>query len=167
MNGVDLALIVILGAFALRGYWRGFFRESFGVLALIAGMAAAQQFTAWGAAMVQGRVPLPPAAQTGVAFVLIFVVVHTVMNLIGVVLDRLAGASRLWGINRLAGAVLGVAKGGVVLAVVLLFLHLFPVTPAADVHIMGSAVARPLVAVASDVLRLGMRSTQPDSPSRA
>jgi membrane protein required for colicin V production len=167
MNGVDLTLIVILGAFALRGYWRGFFRESFGVLALIAGMAAAQQFTASGEALVQGRVPLPPAAQAGVAFVGIFVAAHTVVNLIGVVLDRLGGASRLWGINRFAGAALGVAKGSVVLAVVLLFLHLLPVAPTADVHIMGSAVARPLVAVASDVLRLGMRGTEPNSPSRA
>ena len=40
---------------------------------------------------------------------------------------------------------LGIAKGGVVLAAGLLFLHLLPVVPKADAQIMGSAIARPLV----------------------
>jgi membrane protein required for colicin V production len=168
MNGVDLALILALAACALRGYWRGFFRESFGVLALIGGVAAALQFTALGAAMVQEHVAmsLPPTVQSGVAFVALFVVAHTLVNLVGVVLDRLAGASRLRTINRLGGALFGVAKGGVVLAMALLFLHLLPVLPSADEHIMGSAVARPLVTAASNVLRLGAHSAQPESPSR-
>ena len=166
MNGVDLALILTLLVFGLRGYWRGFFRESFAVVALIAGVAAALQFSTLGAALLQERAPLPPVAQAGLAFVGIFVVVYTVVNLIGVLLDRLAGASRLWIINRLAGALLGIAKGSVVLAVVLLFLHLLPVVPTADARIMGSAIARPLVAAASDVLRRGGRAAQPGSPSR-
>jgi len=166
MNSVDVALLLILVAFALRGYWRGFFRESFGVLAMIAGVAAALQFTTWGVGMVQDRVPVPPAWQTGMMFVGIFMVVHAVVSLIGVVIDWFAGASRLWGINRFGGALLGVAKGSGILAVVLLFLHLFPVVPTADSHIMGSAVARPLVEVASDLLRLGVRGAQVGAPSR-
>lgn len=166
MNGVDVVLVLILVVFALRGYWRGFFRESFGVLAVIAGVAAALQFTAPGTLVLQEYASLPPAVQTGVAFVGIFVVVYAIVNLIGALLDRLAGASRLWVVNHFAGALLGIAKGGVVLAAVLLFLHLLPVAPAADAHIMSSAIARPLVGAASDVLRLGGRDHQPGPPSR-
>ena len=35
MNTVDLALAFLLAIGALRGYWRGFFRESFGLLAVV------------------------------------------------------------------------------------------------------------------------------------
>lgn len=166
MNGVDLALIVILVAFALRGYWRGFFRESFGLVALVAGVAGALQFSTMTTAMLQERVPLPPAVQTGVAFVGIFVVGYTVVNLIGVILDRLAGASRLWLINRLAGTVLGIAKGSVVLAVGLLFVHLLPLVPKADVLIMASVLGRPMVTVAGDVLHQRGYDQPPAPPGR-
>jgi len=166
MNGVDVALVFILMVFALRGYWRGLFRESFGLLALIAGVAAALQFTAPGVILAQDHAPLPPTLQTGIVFVGIFVVAYELVNLMGVLLDRLAGASRLWVVNHLAGALLGAAKGSVVLAGVLLFLHLLPVVPGADAHIMGSAVARPMVAVAGDVLRFGGRDLLAGPPSR-
>lgn len=167
MNGIDVALLIILVAFALRGYWRGFLRESFGVLALIAGVAAALQFTGWGVALVQERLPMPSAGQTGVVFVGIFVVTNLLVNLMGVLLHWLADASPLRPINRLGGALLGVAKGGVVLAIVLLFLQLFPIVQGANAHIEGSAVARPLVGVASDILRLGMRGAPSQSSSRS
>jgi len=166
MNGVDVALALVLIVYALRGYGRGFFRESFGVLALIAGVAAALRLTAFGAGMLQAHASLPPVAQTGVAFVGIFVVVYTLVNLIGILFDRLAGTSRLWVINGLAGALLGIVKGSVLLAAALLFLHLLPFVPTADARIMGSAIARPLVAAASDVLRPGEHDAQPLPPSR-
>ena len=166
MNGVDLSLILALVAFALRGYGRGFFRESFGVLAVIAGVAAALEFTTSGVDLLQERALLPAVAQTGVAFVGIFVTVYTVVNLVGMLLDRIAGASRTWVINRLAGALLGIAKGTVVVAAGLLLLHLLPVVPKADAHIMASAIARPLVMAASSVLRLGGSEQQPGPPSR-
>src|SRR5262245_56644510 len=104
MNSVDLALAMVLGVFALRGYWRGFFRESFGLLAVVGGSVAALRFTAPGAALVQQRLPLPSPLETGVAFIVIIVVVHTVVNLMGVLLDRLASALFLRRVNRLVGA---------------------------------------------------------------
>jgi membrane protein required for colicin V production len=167
MSGVDVVLVVVLMAFALRGYGRGFFRESFGVLGLIAGVAAALQFTPWAMGLAQDRLSLPPVAQEGVAFVAVFAVVYAVLNVIGFGMNRLAGASRLWVVNRLAGAVIGIAKGGVVLAAVLLVLHLLPIVPGADARIMGSAVARPLVAAAAGVLQRGGREAQPGSANPA
>ena len=167
MNVVDAVLIVILAAFALRGYWRGFFREAFGVLALVAGVAAAVQWSAAAAVLVEEHIPVPPIAYAGVAFVGIFVVVYSVVNVLGVVLHRLAGGSRWLSVARAGGVVLGLAKGGVVLAVVLLFLHLLPVVPEANVHLRGSKIARPLVTAASNVLRAGVGGVQAEAPSRS
>jgi len=166
MNGLDVALVIVLFVFALRGYWRGFFRESFGVLAVIAGLAAALQLAGLGALWLQERAALPAPIQNGAAFVGIFVIVYAIVNCIGVLLDRLTGASRLRVLQRLAGAVLGVAKGAAVLAAALLLLHLLPIVPAADTHIMGSVIARPLVGAAADVLRHGASEPQPGPPSR-
>ena len=41
MNGIDVALVVLLLLCGLRGSWRGFFRESFGFAALLLGLLAA------------------------------------------------------------------------------------------------------------------------------
>ena len=167
MNGVDLGLGVLLTLCALRGYWRGFFRESFGLLALVAGVAAAARFAALGAGVLQHYLHLPAAVDAGLAFVAIFVIVHTVVNLVGVVLDRLTAALFLRGINRLAGAALGAGKGAAIIALVLLFFHLFPVVPDLDGQIMGSSLGRPLVNVASDVIRLALQPAAPqDAPSK-
>jgi membrane protein required for colicin V production len=157
MNGVDLALGLLLAVCALRGYWRGFFRESFGLLALVGGVAAAVRFTTLGASALQHYLRLPAAVDAGLAFVAIFVIVHTIVNLIGVLLDRLTAALFLRGINRLAGAALGAGKGAAVLALVLLFFHLFPIIPELDGQIMRSTIGRPLVNVAGDVIRLGLQ----------
>ena len=160
MNGVDLALVGVLLVFALRGYWRGFFRESFGLLALLGGLAAAMRFTPAGAAMVEPYVSVP-VVRDGIAFVGIFVVTHAVVNVIGVLVDRLAGAGL---VGRLAGAAVGIGKGGTMLAFVLLFLHLSPLLTALDARIMGSRLAPPLIAVAGDVIRFGL-STAPTEGS--
>lgn len=157
MNGVDLALAFLLLLCGLRGYWRGFFRESFGLLALMGGIALAIQFAASGAGVLHERCRLPPPIDAGVAFVAIFVVVHTLVNLIGVLLDRLASALFLRGINRLAGAVLGAGKGAAILGLLLLFLHLFPVVPELDGQIMNSTIGRRLVDAAGDAIRFGLQ----------
>ena len=41
MNGIDVALVVLLLLCGLRGSWRGIFRESFGFAALMLGLLAA------------------------------------------------------------------------------------------------------------------------------
>jgi len=167
MNGVDGALVVLLVGCAVRGYWRGFFRESFGLVALIGAVAAAVQFTAAATLAVQQHLTLPPPLPAGAAFVTIFVVTHSVLNTVGFVLDRLAGRSLLRGVSRVAGALFGVGKSALTAAFVLLLLHLLPFLPSIDAHIMRSSFARPLVTAASNVLRLAPSPATPPEAPRA
>ncbi|MFN8624718.1 MAG: CvpA family protein [Candidatus Binatia bacterium] len=159
VNAVDLVLALLLLLWALRGYWRGFFRESFGLVALLGGLAAAIQFAAVGAAVLQQRFRVPAPVDAGVAFVAIFLVVHTLVNLVGVLLDRLAGALFLRGINRLAGAAFGAGKGAAILGLLLLFVHLFPIVPELDAQIMSSAIGRPLVTAAGGAVRFALQAS--------
>jgi membrane protein required for colicin V production len=152
MNAIDIALIVILLLCAVRGYWRGFLRELFGLLGLALGAAAALRFTAEGAKMIEPyAASLPPPVLTGTAFVVIFVVVHTAVILVGLLFDRLAKAVFLRGINRMAGAVFAAGKGAVVMALLLFALHLFQIAEL-DEQIMSSTIGRPLVRVAGDLI---------------
>ena len=168
MNGVDAVLAVVLGLCALRGYWRGFLRECFGFIALVAGIGAALRFTAEAEVVVQEHLTLPAPVQAGLAFVAIFVIVHTTMNGIGFMLNRLAGTAVLRGINGVAGAAFGAGKGAAVLAFLLLFIHLFPSAPALESYVMTSAFGRPLVAGAGAALRLGLQGVgRPVGPNRA
>jgi membrane protein required for colicin V production len=166
MNAVDLVLVLLLLLWALRGYWRGFFRESFGLIALLGGIAVAIQFAALGAGLLQQRFRIPAPVDAGIAFVAIFLVVHTLLNLVGVLFDRIASALFLRGVNRLAGAVFGAGKGAAILGLLLLFLHLFPLVPELDTQIMSSTIGRPLVNAAGDAVRFALQATAQPAAER-
>jgi membrane protein required for colicin V production len=168
MNRIDVALVVLLLLCAVRGFWRGFFRESFGFLGLIAGLAAALRFAAAVSAALSEAVPgwgaLPSAAQLGIAFVVTFIAVQTFFALFGFLLDRTVGSLAMQRISHVAGALFAVAKGGAILAFVLLFFHLFPVVPGVDEPIMESRLGRPLLTAASSVIRAGLREAPAAEP---
>lgn len=161
MNGIDLALVIFLLLCAVRGYWRGFFRETLGLVALLGGIALAVQLAGFGGALLQRYLHVPPPIDAAVGFVIIFMAFHTAVNLLGVLLDRLASALFLRGVNRFAGAVLGAGKGAAILGLLLLVLHLFPIIPDLDRQIMSSAIGRPLVEAAGDAVRLGLQPAAP------
>jgi uncharacterized membrane protein required for colicin V production len=73
-------------------------------------------------------------------------------------LDRVTG-SRVRTFSRLAGAAFGLAKGGMLLAFVLLFLDLFPVVPEIKPQLRESQLARPLVSLAEAIVRVGADKT--------
>lgn len=161
MNSVDLALGLTIAVFALRGYWRGFFRESFGLLALFGGLTAALRFSPAAATRLESYLGMA-VVREGVAFVGSFAVTYCLITLAGYVLHRLAGtAAEGWG-NRLGGVAVGAGKGGALLAFVLLFVHLFPLIQSLDTQLMESRLAPPLIAAAGNVIRFGI-SSQPDA----
>ena len=165
MNLIDVALVVLLLLCALRGFWRGFFRESFGFLGLILGLGAALRFSDLGAVGLAPYVPLPSTASVGIAFVAIFMIAYTSLNLFGLLLESLLGSLMLQRANQVAGVAFAVAKGGAILALVLLFFHLFRVVPALDQRIMASRVGRPLVTAAESVIHAGLRTVAQPTPA--
>ncbi len=167
MNIVDVILAIVLAIFALRGYWRGFFRESFGLLALFGGIAAAMRFATEGAELLEPYLSLP-IVREGISFVAIFVLCHAVVTLFGVLLDRLASAASLGLANHAVGALVGAAKGAGLAAFVLLFLHLFPLMATLDARISESRLAPPLITAAGNVVRFGLDTApQPGRASRS
>jgi len=160
MNGIDVALVVLLLLCALRGTWRGLFREGFGFAALLLGLLAALRGADAGAAWLAAHTPasgLNSTALLGTAFVAIFLVVNALVSVVGVACDQLFGRGALRVPSRILGALFALGKGAAVLAFVLLFFHLFPVVPGIDQQISGSRIARPMVSAAGAALRAGWR----------
>jgi hypothetical protein len=98
MSAIDIALVVLLLLCALRGSWRGLFREAFGFAALIGGLLAALRGAEPAAAWLGTVLPVAdvnPTAVLGVAFVGVFLVVSTLINLLGVAADQVLGRGAL------------------------------------------------------------------------
>jgi uncharacterized membrane protein required for colicin V production len=164
MNVVDIALVVLLLLCALRGAWRGVFRESFGFAGLLGGLLAALRGAEPAAAWLGGMLPVAdvnPTAMLGIAFVGVFLAVSALINLCGVAADQVLGRGALRIPSRLAGALFAAGKGAAVAAVTLLFLQLFPVVKGLDRTILDSRLGRPLVSVAEAALRAEWRGSAP------
>jgi membrane protein required for colicin V production len=119
MSVFDLIVIGIVALSTILAFWRGLIRVVMSLVALIAAVLAAIQFSPDVATM------LPPVGDNPVtgyvaAFALIFLVVALVGALLGWVLSRAIRAIGLGFVDRLLGAVFGVARG--VLIVVILVL---------------------------------------------
>ncbi|MBX3026519.1 CvpA family protein [bacterium] len=156
MNAIDIGLVVVLLLCALRGSWRGLFRESFGFAALIGGLLAALRCAEPAAAWLGTVAPVAdvnPTAVLGAAFVGVFLVASTIINLVGVATDQVLGRGALRIPSRIVGALFAAAKGAAVIACGLLFLQLFPVVKGLDRLILDSRLARPLVSAAEKALR--------------
>lgn len=156
MNPIDIALIVLLVLATVRGLWRGLIRECCGLVALVGGLLAALKLSNAGAAVVGGTTGLPPATVAAIAFVGIFALVHGGVSIVGFALDRVTG-STVRAFSRIAGAAFGLAKGGTILAFILLFLDLFPVVPEIKPQLKDSQLARPLVSLAETIVKVGAR----------
>lgn len=153
---VDVAVVGFVVLAALRGWWRGFFREFFGLLGLAIGLWAASEYTPLVSPWLAERVTGPEVLRDGVAYVSVFVAANLATNILGLLIDRIAAALLLGGINRAAGAVFGAGKAAAVAAVVLLFIHLFSPLATVDERVMASPLGRSMVEAAGNALRVNL-----------
>jgi membrane protein required for colicin V production len=117
----DYAVMAVIGLSALRGAWRGFIGEIFGLIGWIAAFIVGCRF-------VDRVVPFIPATWPGgaltqwlIAFALIVIAVVLVAGVGNAVLSRLVQVSGLSGVDRSLGMLFGLARG-VVLVLILVVL---------------------------------------------
>jgi membrane protein required for colicin V production len=160
VNQIDVLLLVLLVPFALRGYFRGFLRESLALAGLVGGaLTAAAGGSALAAAFV-ARHLMPPFVATVVAFLSLFLVVYVGAQLLGLIADRVARAVFLGGLNRVAGLAFGVAKGALILGFGLILVEHFARSSELARVIDASRLGRPLTQFATHVVEAG-RSLAP------
>ncbi len=160
---MDALLLILLVPFALRGYWRGFLRESLALVGLVGGALVAAAGGSTLAAVLVQRHLLPPLVARVAGITLLFVAVYVGAHLTGLIADRLARAIFLGGFNRAAGLAFGVAKGAVLLGFVLILLQQFVASPALNAMIAASRLGGPLAQFAANVVEAGRSLATPAS----
>jgi membrane protein required for colicin V production len=149
VNRIDVVLAIVLVLFAARGFWRGFSREFFGFVGLIGGLAVA----AASYAAATGYLPdaVPDRLRPIVAFAAVFFAVDFLANVVGALVHRLLGILFLSPVNRLAGAVFGVAKGATMAMIALLLMRAYMPIPGFVTELERSRIAGRLLGLAGEL----------------
>lgn len=129
MNTVDLILLAVLFLFALRGYFKGLFRETFSLAGLAVGFVLASRYDERAAALLAESWKTSFIVLRAASFVMIFFIVYFCFNIVGWLLHRSASLVFLQGINRIGGVVVGAGKGAALSGLAILFLVSTPLLP--------------------------------------
>ena len=110
MTSIDIAVIVIIALFTIRGAWIGFIRQLAFIAALILAFLMAGAFSHQLAGYLK---PLDASPQLN--FLLIYgailLVVYLVVILLGLAMSKMMKVTMLGGFDRVLGGVFGLAKG--------------------------------------------------------
>jgi membrane protein required for colicin V production len=128
VNIADTVLVGVLCLFGLRGLFKGFFRETFSLLGLIAGFMVGSRYDEPAAALLPAAAvgQLPPFVVKAISFVAVFLAVYLVFCLIGWLLHRTASFLLLQSLDRAGGFFVGAGKGVAVLGLLVFLLSSFP-----------------------------------------
>ncbi len=118
MGLIDIAILVILGFFLLKGVFKGLLREICSLLGLILGGVFAFTFHLPLAQFLQDSFKLPSQICVWGSFLVIFLSIVILFGVLGFVLHRFVKLVFLGGFNRLAGAVFGIIQGVVLLSII-------------------------------------------------
>ena len=120
MNVIDIVLggLILFGL--VRGLMKGLFVEIASIVALVAGIYGAIHFSNFAAEFLESKVDWSEKTIVILAFAITFVIIVLTIAMAGKALTKLADFAALGIINKLAGAVFGALKIGLILSVVLI-----------------------------------------------
>lgn len=143
MTWVDYAVFGVIAVSVLWGAWRGLVREIISLAGWVIAFLAANLF----AAPVSDLLPAAlenPKLRTAAAFAAVFLGALVLATLAGLVLSKLVKAVGLGGLDRLLGALFGLARAGLVVAALTLLAGLtsLPTQPAWKQSLTGGLLAQ-------------------------
>ncbi len=122
MKTLDIIILIPLLYFAFRGFTKGFVITLAMLAGLLLGLYAAFHFSEYTAAALSGHVHLDSGNIRLVAYLVTFVTVIVLVYLLGQFLTRVLKTAGLGLLNRLAGLVLGIAKGVLIICALVVLL---------------------------------------------
>ena len=111
MNYLDIIIAIILLLFGFKGFRKGLIIEVVTLVAFVVGIWGAMHFSDFTADHLKDVMEIDPKFLNTVAFVLTFVLLVILVNIIGWLLTKAVKAMNLGFFNRLGGAIIGLAKG--------------------------------------------------------
>lgn len=119
MNWLDFAILIIILLSAMISLFRGFVKEALSLVAWILAFWIAISFSYLLAEMLEGTIK-SPNVRVSVAFGILFILTLIVGALINYLMAQLVRKTGMSGTDRMLGVVFGVARGAVVVGVLVL-----------------------------------------------
>jgi len=123
MNYLDIIIAIILMGFGIEGLRKGLIIEVVSLLAFGVGIYGAMHFSDFTADRLQDVMEINPKYLNTIAFVLTFVVLVVLVNLLGQLVSKLIRSLNLGFFDRVGGFLFGVAKGVLLCSVLVLVLN--------------------------------------------
>ena len=129
MNWVDIAILVIIALSAGISLLRGLVREALSLFAWIVSIWVAISFSHNLATLMENLIASPTARVT-VAFAILFVITLIAGSMVNYIAGQFVKKTGLTGTDRMLGVIFGVARGIVVVAILVLLAGLTQSIPA-------------------------------------
>ena len=123
MNYLDIVIAIVLFLFGFRGLRKGLVISVVTLLAFGVGIYGAMHFSDFTAEHLQEVMNITPKYLNTVAFILTFILLVVVVNLIGRWVKGIVRTMNLGFFDRLGGFVLGIAKGVLLCSTLVLVLN--------------------------------------------
>lgn len=125
MNYLDIIIAIILLLFGVKGFRKGLIIEVVTLLAFAVGVYGAMHFSDFTAEHLKEFMEINPKYLNTTAFVLTFILLVILVNIIGRMVTKLIQAMNLGFFNKLGGAVFGMAKGVLLCSIMVMVLNNF------------------------------------------
>ncbi|MSQ49769.1 MAG: CvpA family protein [Betaproteobacteria bacterium] len=148
MTWLDYAVIGVFAMSLVVGAWRGLVREVLSILGWVIAFLAANLLAGPLGPMMPQTIP-SPELRVAAAYLAVFVASLLVTSLVGLLLSRIVKAAGLGGVDRMLGALFGVARG---LLIVLAAALCAGLTSAPQQAFWRDSLSAPLLVQAAEAL---------------
>ena len=124
MNEVDIAILVVIGLSCLFGLWRGLIKEVLSLVTWIASLLVARVYSQTLSDLMTGMIENEGARYVA-AFASLFVIVMMLGTLLNHLMSKLLTISGLKFADRVFGGVFGVARGVIIVLVIMFITSVF------------------------------------------
>ena len=125
MNYLDIIIGIVLILFAIGGFRNGIIREAFSLVAFLGGIYGAMKLSEWFGKLIGKIIDVSPEWTSVIAFMIIFIALALLINWLGSLLANLIASLNLGFVDRIGGIVFGIAKGFLLMGVLIVLLDFF------------------------------------------
>ena len=125
MNYLDIIIAIILILFAIGGLRNGIIKEAFALVAFIIGIYGALKLSDWVGGWLGKLINVSPEWMAVISFIIVFIALALLINWLGNFIAGLIESLNLGFIDKLGGVVFGIAKGFLLVGVMILLLDFF------------------------------------------
>lgn len=123
MNYIDIVIAILLVVFGLGGWRKGIITEAATLLGLGIGLYGAFHFSDFTAERLVEYVEVDPKYLNIIAFVVTFIVLAILVNLLGRLVSKVVRTINLGFVDCLGGFLFGIAKGLLICSLVVMLLN--------------------------------------------